>query len=259
MKRTMKRIVSVMLALAITLAMSLPAFAADVTPSTSTEIEYLDSKSGTSSIYVDLAYGNKSFTIKRSDIKITPGGTGAKLTYFSKYASNSAYASYYSGKWTSGKSNSWSYYADVEVRKAGTAVVAYKIGSKTYKKKIKVYAYKNPAKSIAMSGVNGSKNFASLTNNASYASKNLALKANKSNAKVVVKPISGWKVTEVEVYDDTNNSRVSFNNYKGVASATLNCGNIVANHNYTVSASFKNNSTEGTLRVNYYIKGAKAK
>lgn len=259
MNRTMKRIVSVVLALALTLAMSLPAFAAAVTPSTSTEIEYMSSKSGTSSVYLSLAYGSKSFSIKRSDIKITPGTTGARLTYFSKYASNSASASNYSGKWTSSKYNSYSYSADLEVKKAGTAVVAYKIGSKTYKKKVKVYAYKNPAKSVALSGVNGSKNFASLTNNSSYASKDLALKANKSGAKLVVKPVSGWKITNVELYDQTNNNRVSFGNYKGLTSATMNCGNLVANHNYSISVSFKNNSTGGTISCDYYVRGAKAK
>lgn len=248
------------MALVLTLAMSLPAFAAAITPSTKTETKYMSSNDGTAWVSVDLATGSKAFTIKRADVKVTAGTTGAKMTHFSKYASNNTYANNNSGKWKSSKSTYYSYGVELDVKKAGTATVAYKIGSKTYKKKIKVLKYKNPAKTVTLTGVNGGKNMASLTKTSHYSSKTVALKANKASAKLTVKPIAGWKIQTAELYDWTNGSRVEMGNYsKGLSSVALNCGKIVANHDYGIEVEFRNTSNNATIYCSYDIHGAKAK
>lgn len=256
----MKRIVSVMTAIVLVLMMGIPAFAAGtITPNTSTTTYYLKGKTGTSYVYVELAYGTKAFTMKRSDVKVTPGSTGARFITFYKDINNYGYDNYENGKWTSSSTNYNSYEACLSVSKAGTATIAYKIGTKSYKAKAKILAYKNPAKSVVLTGVNSDKSFASLTSSSNNASKSLALKADKASAKLTVKPVSGWKIRSVALSDNSNATEKSIVNYNGLSTAQINCGTLSASHNYEIRVIFYNTSNKATMTCSYSIKGAKAK
>ena len=81
------------------------------------------------------------------------------------------------------------------VKKPGTAVISFKIGSKKYRTKIYGKKYQNPAKSVVITGVkNGARtNLASLTNK-NTSSKQLHLKKTVKNPKVQVKAGKGWKI-----------------------------------------------------------------
>ena len=211
MKRMSKRILALAAVLLLVAAMAAPALAAgDITPVTGTQIVYRSTKSGVGEVEIELASGTKNFTIKRSDVKVTAGGTGAKLVSFRKnsWSNESLYESDYSasGKWTSDQHGNarCSYSATLRVSAAGTATVSYKIGSKTYKTTIKVLNYVNPVKSITLTGVNGGKTFASLTKSAVYPSKSLTLKSNPKTSALKITPASGWKITEVYFNDETS-------------------------------------------------------
>lgn len=94
------------------------------------------------------------------------------------------------------------YYGSVTIKakKAGTATVSYKIGSKTYKTKVTVKKFTNPVKSITLTNVNGGKNFASrFKSNVSYTS--LTLK--NGTLKLSLTTNSGWKLTGVYYNNQT--------------------------------------------------------
>ena len=259
MKKWTKRAVSAVMALAVTLTMAFPAFAESVSPNTGTKTVYLSAKSGAEEFEMDLASGTKSFTIKRSNVKVTAGSTGAKLVGFwlMNYTNSDERMS--GSKWNTSGYKSWSYNATLSASKAGTATVTYKIGSKSYKTKLKVLAYKNPVKTLTMTGVNGGKNMASLFKSGAYYTKALALKAKKANAKLTVKPASGWKIRSAEVYDQKEGTSYGIDNWgQGLSAVTLDCGTLQTDREYAVEIVFLNSSNGATLRCSYNVKGSKA-
>lgn len=261
MKRITKRIISVVAVLALTLALAIPVFAADsITPSTGTQIVYLTSTdtSVISHSYISLASGTKNFTIKRTETKVAPGTTGAKMTTFNKninsYNSTSSYS--ISGKWntTTYSSSNCNYSADFSINKPGTATVSYKIGTKTYKTKLKVLAYKNPVKSITLTGINGGKNFASLTKSSANISKKLSLKTTTKNAQLNITPTSGWKISSVSISDSNTTLSRSVSNYRdGLSSAKINWGTLNKSHSYNISVTFFNTSNHASIHIYYPI------
>lgn len=160
----------------------------------------------------------KNQEVKKSSVKSSNTGV-ATLYYLSKHSSKSQTSSFVGEE--DSKYESYSATISLDVKKPGSTVISYKIGSKTYKTKITIKPYVNPVSSVTMTGVNGGKNFASLTNKRDYASVSLT-KASK-NAVVKVKPKSGWKVRSITVSDEKTGDYHEVYNYgsKGVSNATL--------------------------------------
>lgn len=93
--------------------------------------------------------------------------------------------------------------------KKGTATVTIKIktkkGTKTYKSKVKVVAYKNPVKNVMLGDTNLADKFKSKTYFSGYAPV-------LEEEKIEVKPVSGWKVKSItQMYfngDDFINTKI---------------------------------------------------
>ena len=263
MRKMTKRITALVLAVLLFAGMTGGVFAAgSIYPQTGTRIVYRpNSGSAYGTISVGLANGEKSFTMKRSDVKITKGGTGAKLSYFTK----NYYISQYSDEYLSGtawESNSdsyksCSYRAELQVNHTGTATVKYKIGDESYALKVQVLGYKNPVKSITLTGVKSGKNFSSLTKK-NLTMKTLPLKKTVSSAKLKVTSASGWKITQVQIYDiKTGQSRYDTCS-DGLRSMTLSCGKLLNTHRYQVWVSFVNTANGATMTTSYLVAGAKS-
>lgn len=87
-----------------------------------------------------------------------------------------------------------------KVGKKGSANITIKIknksGTKTYKSKVKVVAYKNPVKSVMLGETNLAKKFKSKTYFSGYSPAS-------NSEKINIKPASGWKVKSiVQMYFD---------------------------------------------------------
>ena len=85
-------------------------------------------------------------------------------------------------------------------KKPGTATVSFKINGKTYKIKVKGYKYVNPLKSLTITGYNNGKTLHKKFNNDYKVYEKL--KNSLKNAKITIKPKSGWKIASVDVHDD---------------------------------------------------------
>ena len=259
--KTSKRVLSLVLMLLLVMSIAVPAFA-EVTPNTGTQIQYLSRKvadGNYSYIWIDLASGYESFTIKRSSVKVADAGT-TKATVYSFEKRTSQYDYKWNDAWEDGNPN-YSYEAGIRVGAAGTATISYKIGTTTYKTKVKVLNYVNPIKSVTLTGVNSGKSFAAKTKNQSYmdTSKALALNAKTKSAKLAVKPIDGWKLRYVTLTDVTTGlSREIYNNKTGMTSATINWGTLSVGHNYRISVTCVNTKNDATQSITYYIHGASA-
>ena len=266
MNKTSKRVISLVLVILLAMSMTASAMAAGkVTPIKGTQTVYLSTKNidDYSWVEVTLATGTKNFTIKRETVKVKAGTAGAKLQEVNKYRWSSSYQEEYrvgsSSKWKkyTSKSTDCNYSAWLRVKKAGTATVKYKIGSKSYSTKLKVLAYKNPVKSITMTGVNGGKNFASLTKNQRYPDKALQFTSNVSNSTIKVVPAKGWKVTEVyfNAWGENSSYSRSIGCSEGLSSATLKCGKLQVGGSYEAYVELMNTSNGAYMYLWYNIYG----
>ena len=266
MKKTAKRVVSLVLVMLLVMSMGASVLAAGkVTPIKGTQTVYLSSKSTEYSQWVNiaLASGTKNFTIKLDTVKVSKGTAKATLEQISKNRNIWSYQEEYrngSGKWRkiSSKSTNCDYSVGLRVQKTGTATVKYKIGSKSYSIKLKVLSYRNPVKSITVTGINGGKNFASLTKNERYAT-DQTLPKDVSSASVKVTPAKGWKVTWVSLDEYGGNGKYRYISCdEGLTTASLSCGKLSASNNYHVGVEFVNVSNGATMYLWYYINGANA-
>ena len=264
MKRITKRVISMVAVLALSVALAVPVLAADeIHPITSSQEVYLTSKliGTTSSVNISLADGTKDFLIRRSEVKVTPGKTGAKMTGFSKnyksYNNTRSTRSSSSKEWQTSTSQGTNchYTAELVIKSAGTAKVEYKLGNKIYASTVKVLAYENPVKSITMTGVNDDKNFASLTKSSAVASNKLTIKSGVKNPMVDIIPQTGWRITNVNLSGDKDGTSLSLSNTKqGLSSAILCCGrSLSTKKTYHLNVTFRNTSNKATINVSYTI------
>ncbi len=98
-------------------------------------------------------------------------------------------------------------FIDFKAKKPGMAKITFKVGSKTYTSTVTVKNYKNPAKTVQISGVNKGKNIASKSKNKNYVD-NLKLSKTTKKAKLKVKAASGWELEMVNFYDNTNGKQI---------------------------------------------------
>ena len=175
MKRMKKQMITLLTMMLMTAAFAVSAQAAPKVPKSQTL--YMKpapwSKTGETSGSIDVKGMGKSQKIIKSSVK-SSNKSRIKISYVS--------------------TNMITY----TVKKPGTAVISFKIGSKKYQTKIYGKKYQNPAKSVVITGVkNGARtNLASLTNK-NTSSKQLHLKKTVKNPKVQVKAGKGWKIQSV--------------------------------------------------------------
>ncbi len=269
MNKTLKRVLTLALALMMLLSLSVAAFAdeGEVYPVTGTVTIYLDRNTnqypGSQSLWLALASADKSFTIKRSSVKVTAGTAEAQLYAFEKsfYGYDEQYD--WSGEQTwEGESSyrSYDYSIGVHVSKPGTFTVKYKIGTTSYSFKVKVLQYVNPVKTITLTGVNGGSSFAARTKyEYSNSADRLSLPAKKTNTSLKVTAKDGWKFTNIQFRDTTKGTYRSYScSGSPVSSFTLKCGTLYANRRYQVSLNLINTKNGATQYLYYYIDGAKA-
>lgn len=195
------------------------------------------------SIYV----GNipASQTIKKSSVKIVSGKNVVSLS--SLYRSRNDYWTDYIKKGQkSKKTTSTSYSIGLNIKKTGTAKVAFKVGNKTYTSTVRILPYTNPIASFTLTGVKNasSSNLAGkFKNNA-----NANIKVNKAqkNAMITCKAVSGWKITRIDFAN--KNTNIARNIYKenGVSSISFYAGNLAAGQKGYIDIDLVNVKTKAT-------------
>ena len=235
MKR-MKKVWGIFLATVLLVTMfSNTAFAAISVPKSQTI--YLTSKNGTSSVSIPVNGLTKKQKITKSSVKssntsvLAPSSLNRNTNeYTTQYINNKSKD--YSSSYVSS-----SIYFDA--KKAGTSTITFKVGSKSYKSKVTVKKYVNPATTIIVPGVNSGKK----------------TKTAKSG-KIRVKAASGWKLVRVYIDDNKLNGHgISYWSSKGVSSVSLPIAfALKAKGKYYYSFTFQNtkNKAELTLTYNTY-------
>ena len=247
--------------LLLVMSIAVPAFAYEnLNAKEGKQVVYLDSKDD-NYVYFQIAQwsGNETnYSIKKPTV--SKGTSGAVLRSFQLSRTTSEY-NYY-GDYPS-TSNSYNGYAHVnlDIEKAGTAKITYTIGGVKKTINLTIKDYVNPIKTVTLTGVNSGKNFKSKVNSNSYmsTSKALALKATTKSAKLVVKPIDGWKLESVSLQDTTTGLGREIYNYDSLmTSATINWGTLNAKHNYRISVYSVNTENGCSISNTFYIHGANA-
>lgn len=264
MNQHLKRTLSLLLVLILVLSLAAPAFAADGTITCKEGKYNVYMGAGTGNVTMatfDIAFGNKNFTIKSSSVKLSPGTTDAKLVNFRKYSNTTKFENHNNSDGTWFEVANYprcTYTVGITATKMGTCTLSYKVGTTTYKLKLKLIPYSNPTGSITLTGVKSNKSFASMTKNEPNPySKSLSLPATTKSAKLKVTAAnSKWLIKSVAISDQTSgNSRsASFGN--GVSSVTLPWGTLNVKHKYLVSVTYGYDGW--TMSTFYHINGAKA-
>lgn len=241
-------------ALVLVLAVLLPVLAMSVMADDgTTPVYYMSGKKATgyASVYVDdLAKGDVVKSIKSSN-KAVAKYTG--ITYHTgEYETTSL--NWETEQEETEKGSDYSASIQLALKKAGTAKISYKVGTKAYSTKIVVKKYANPVKSLKISGVNGGKNIASKFKSQCWLTGVKSTKA--SSGKIQVKAASGWAIRSIN-YSKTGYGDKHITYTTPVSSASLNMGSVAAKQNATVIIVFENKSTHGRINVEVYTgKGA---
>lgn len=164
----------------------------------------------------------------------------------SKYEEISLDKSYANDYKSSGYSRGISFIAF----KTGSATISYKIDGKKYSTKIKVLPYKNVVKKFTIAG---GKNLASKYKECTYAS-DKAFTSDKKNVKIDVSAISGWKVTSIEVSNNTSGKSIRMSNYSHPkTSISYNAGNIKKGDNCSIYVYLVEKKTGRSMSISYYM------
>ncbi len=240
MKSSLKRIVNVLLiaAIAATTVLVTPPVEAEAAGKMAYDKKctvYLSDKSGKSS-----GYGYDSIDINNPSEKIKKSKTKSSDTSIVKIDSVE----------NDGDCSTIYFHA----KKAGKATITFYVGSKKCTTKITVKKYTNPAKTIKISGVNKGNNIACKFKT-KYGIKNISLPKTTKKAKLKVKAASGWKLTNVYVWDTTNAKLVLSKNYsKGTSKQKCySLGTLKKSHPYNVFLYFKNKKTGAYQYLEFYL------
>ncbi len=230
MKKTMKRLMSLVLVLTLAAAVLVPA-----TTAQAADLKYTKNLT----VYLT-ADGWVEWTATNSN-------TSKKLTSF-KSSDTSIFEVQYDeaeGK----KPSNW-----LKLNKAGTAKLSFKYGGKTYTSTVTVKKYTNPVKTFKLTGVSSGKDVSSKskkTNNPS-----LKLKKSSDNAKLTIKAKSGWKIKSVVFTNQTDWKTLVSKTYKSskvTSSYTKKLGKLRKSKSYYAEVTFVNTSNKGTITVYYAI------
>lgn len=212
------------------------------------QTQYLKSKSGTFSsvsIYIDNIPDNQ--TIDKSSVKVISGKSIVSLWTFRKSREDHNIDYIKSGRKPYKKISEY-YDISLDIKKAGTAKVSFKVGNKTYVSTVRALPYTNPISSLTITGVkNGSSsNLAAKFKNSADDAKCKVKKAQK-NALITCKAASGWKITDMSFTNKNNNTARDISKKNGVSSISLRAGNLVAGQKGYVDIDLVNTKTGGKL------------
>ena len=185
--RYLKKICAIAFALLFILPV-IPSIEADAANNVKEQAVVLNSKGDLYSIYVDNVGSKKVTGVKSSNTKV------ASVYYVCKSKWSSAYYNSKLKKESSNKSSDWT--ICLNLKKPGKTNVTYKVGNKKYTVKLNVVKYKNPMKSVVISGVQGGKNLASKVNK-HYGCNLKAIKNDNVNLSLESK--DGWEITNVQM------------------------------------------------------------
>ena len=133
------------------------------------------------------------------------------------------------------------------VGKPGTSTISFKIGSKTYKSKVKVLKYVNPLSSLTVTGVNGGKTIHTKFNKKTEVDQKVSKSI--SNANITVKAKNGWAVTYVNTYNPKTRTNNSISNYTDVSSLTLKNVRIPKDAGVNLYVTLQNKSNGGNISL----------
>ncbi len=144
----------------------------------------------------------------------------------------------------------------VSAFKAGTYTVTFKVKGTQYSSQVTFKKYKNPVSTLKITGVRNNKNIASKTAANHYGS--AKLNKNVSNAKLTIKPASGWRLTEVEVsrYKGKSGSfekQMLAKSYKTSKKKTISLGNLKKSKTYILGLTFENKKNGAQIYLEYSI------
>ena len=236
--KNIRRILCVALVAMFLCASALPAFAA-------TRTFYLGGKNFTRYAYLDLDglnVGDKVTDIKSSNKKIF------KVASF-EFNNNEEYE-YADEEYDEEEETYTSLYgyASIKLLKKGSAKLTYKVNGASKSVDIKVLAYKNPVKSLVLTGL-GNNNLKSKFAKSSYA------KAKSKNAKaglMKVSAASGWKITSAHFTEAKTNKNYGIQPYgKPISSLQFHVPAMKKGKAYYIYVDFTNTSTGASVSINY--------
>lgn len=136
------------------------------------------------------------------------------------------------------------------VYKTGSAKISYKIDGKKYTTKVKILPYKNVIKKLTVAG---GKNLASNFKEQGYASAK-KFTSDKKSVKIDVSAISGWKVTSIEVSNNTSGKSIRMSNYSHPkTSISYNAGNIKKGDDCSIYVYLVEKKTGRSMSISYYM------
>ena len=240
MKKMMKKMTALMIMAAVIITLAMPAMA-DISYN-KTATFYMQphktsagNSNGTGSIYINGLTGSER--LKKATVKnLAP--SVVKLDYINNYT-------YTQNKVYSDKT------ADIyfSLMKPGTSTISFKIGSTTYKSKVKVLKYVNPLSSLTITGINGGKtihkNFNKDTQPDYKISKTIP------NAKVTAKARKGWDIVTVSINRDSSSGTKTYRSYSGLSDCTLRNARITKGSYARITARNKSNNAYVALIINF--------
>ena len=142
--------------------------------------------------------------------------------------------------------NTYSYVIDLKLKKKGTTVISFKVGNETYTTTVNVVKYKNPVKTLKITGVKSGKNLASKTKKKNYVNFS---GVKKSGSKLTIKPASGWTVEKITFTSSSSGETKIWKNTvkkRGVISkkklSSASLGTLKKSNTYLIDITFVNKS-----------------
>ena len=253
MKKTFKKLTCIILtAIMVCTTMAFTVSAASGPSYSKSQTVYMTSKNSNSS-YTSIYVGNltSSQKISKSSVKSSKSSV---LAPYSLYRNTYSYENQYFESGMKGyKGSGYNYSIELRAKKAGSANISFKIGSKKYTSKVTVKAYTNPISSLTVTGVkNGSSNLAGKFKNESYS--DLKLSKNVKNATVTCKAASGWKIVRIGTYDANNKLQRSISTRnEGASALSLHAGNLTKNQRNEITVDLVNTKTGGSLSCTMFL------
>ena len=247
MKNIFKKLSCALLAAAMICAITpFTASAATAISYPKTQTIYMDSKNTTYS-YGGISINNipSKTSISKANIKVVSGKNIIELNTLTNSTWSDRTEYFGNGLKPYTYSNHY-YNIGLRIKKAGTAKISFKVGSKTYYSTIKTLPYTNPIKSLTVTGFSG--NLASKFKTNSYNAFGVQNKKSQTNAYIKCTAASGWKITNISFYNrKTSISRSISCNATPVSSLSLLAGNLSAKQTGNVNIGLKNTKTGGTM------------
>ena len=220
MKKTFKKLTCIILtAIMVCTTMAFTVSAASGPSYSKRQTVYMTSKNSNSS-YTSIYVGNltSSQKISKSSVK---SSKSAVLAPYSLYRNTYSYENqYFESGMKGNKGSGYSYSIELRAKKAGSANISFKIGSKKYTSKVTVKAYTNPISSLT----------------------------------VTCKAASGWKIVRIGTFDENNKLQRSISTRnEGASVLSLHAGNLTKNHINEITVDLVNTKTGGSLSCTMYL------